>query len=807
MIPKFAHSGHERILCIGAAKRDESALTISRRNRPASLAVNLSTHRRANPLQRFNASTLQRLSCALIFIALTATVSSAMADEPPYKDPNLPVDQRVANLLGRMTVEEKACQLDMYSGRNSLLTADELFGKTRARPDALFVPERAEKAFGNLGIGAIHDLYAYPPLYNAVQKWVIDSNRLGIPALFTGEGLHGYMGYGETIFPQSVNLATTWSPALARAEAAAIASEARADGIDMLFCPVLDVARDPRWGRVEEDFGEDPWLSGQMGLAYVQGMQGGSLATDHTCICEPKHFAGHGSPESGINTAPVHAGEREVRSVFLKSFEPAFREGHAMGVMVAYNDIDGVPCIGNPWLLRTVLRGEWGFRGFTLSDAGAIGRLYRDHHVAATPADAVRLALNSGVDMTFYDFDHETFQNAIIDGVKNGQVSEATLDAAVGDVLRVKFLLGLFDHPFVDEDTDKTVRRSPDHLALSLQVARQSMCLLKNQGNPLPLKKDSKRIAVIGPNANVVLMGDYTSGGSIADLSEYGIFNQVKKIVSPQTQVVFDEGTNIASAVALATGSDVVIMGLGENSSLSGEGHDRSNLDLPGDQEQLLEAVAATGVPVVLVLESGRPLTIPWAAQHVPAILEAWYPGEFGGQAIAETLFGENNPAGRLSISFPKNLGQLPVFYDHFPSKHNRFVDGNDSPVFPFGFGLSYTQFKYDNLNVTVPPPGSDGDVLVTFDLTNTGQRDGDEVAQAYVREMTASVATPERALKAFSRIHLKVGETQTVTLHIKRSDLAVWGANREWAVEPGQFTVWVGGNSQATLTNMFNLQ
>ena len=744
---------------------------------------------------------------SLISIALAAAVSSAMADEPPYKNPNLPVDQRVADLLGRMTLEEKACQLDMYSGRNSLLTTNELFGRTRARPDAHFVPERAEKAFGHLGIGAIHDLYAYPSLYNAVQKWVIGSNRLGIPALFTGEGLHGYMGYGETIFPQSVNLASTWNPGLAHAEAAAIASEARADGIDMLFCPVLDVARDPRWGRVEEDFGEDPYLSGQIGLAYVEGMQGDSLATDHTCICEPKHFAGHGSPESGINTAPVHAGEREVRSVFLKSFEPAIREGHAMGVMVAYNDIDGAPCIANPWLLRTVLRGEWGFQGFTLSDAGAIGRLYRDHHVAATPADAVRLALNSGVDMTFYDFDHQTFQNAIIDGVKNGQVSEATLDAAVGDVLRVKFLLGLFDHPFVDVNLDKTVRRSAEHLALSLEVARESMCLQKNQGNLLPLAKNLKRIAVIGPNSNTVLMGDYTSGDSITDLSEYGIFNQVKKIVSPDTQVLFDEGTNIASAVALATGSDVVIMGLGENSSISGEGHDRSNLDLPGNQEQLLEAVAATGVPVVMALQNGRPLTIPWAAQHVPAILEAWYPGEFGGQAIAETLFGDNNPAGRLSISFPKNLGQLPVFYDSFPSKHNRFVDGNDSPIFPFGFGLSYTQFKYDHLHVTAPQTGGDGDVLVTFELTNAGQRDGDEVAQVYVREMTASVATPQRALKSFSRIHLKAGETQTVTLHIERSDLAVWGANREWTVEPGQFTVWVGGNSQATLTNMFNLQ
>jgi beta-glucosidase len=742
----------------------------------------------------------------VLLAALAISFSTAWADEPPYKNPNLPVDERVADLLARMTLEEKACQLDMYSGRNSLLKTNNLIGGTRARPDAPFVPERAAQAFGHLGIGAIHDLYAYPPLYNAIQKWVIASNPLGIPALFTGEGLHGYMGYNETIFPQSVNLASTWNPSLARTEAAAIASEARADGIDMLFCPVLDVARDPRWGRVEEDFGEDPYLSGQMGLAYVEGMQGDSLASDHTCIAEPKHFVGLGDPESGINTASVHAGEREVRSLLLKSFEPAVREGHALGIMVGYADIDGVPCIANPWLTKTVLRDEWGFQGFTLSDAGAIGRLHSTHFLAATPADAVRLALNSGVDMTFYDFDHDTFQQAIIDGVKNGQVSEATLDAAVSDVLRVKFMLGLFDHPFVDTNLDKTVRRSPEHLPLSLEVARQSLCLLKNQNDVLPLKKDLKRIVVIGPNANIIRLGDYSGGAAIADPSEYGIFKQVKKIVLPDTQVQFDDGSNITEAVALATNSDVVIMGLGENSSLSGEGHDRSSLDLPGNQEQLLEAIVATGVPVVLVLENGRPLTIPWAAEHVPAILEAWYPGEFGGQAVAETLFGDNNPAGRLTISFPKNTGQLPVYYNTFPSKMRRgYVDGNDAALFPFGFGLSYTKFKYDNLNVTVLP--GDGEVLVSFFLTNTGNRDGDEVAQVYVRESFASVATPQRALKAFTRVYLQAGETKTITLHIKQDDLAIWGAERKWAVEPGEFTVWVGGDSRAKLSKTFTLE
>ena len=739
-------------------------------------------------------------------ICLAMAVLPAMG-EPAYKNPNLPVDERVADLLSRMTLEEKARQLDLYNAKKTLVTKSDLLNASQVKPGTPFVPERAEKAFGSLGVGAIHELYPDAQLYNAFQKWEIQSTRLGIPVLLTGEGLHGYMGYDATIFPQSVNLATTWNTDLAREEAAAIASETRAHGVDMILGPVLDVAREPRWGRVEEDFGEDPFLSGQLGLAYVEGVQGDSLATDHTCIAEPKHFAGHGSPESGINTAPVHAGEREVRMYMLKSFEPAIRDGHAMGIMVAYSDIDGVPCTGNPWLLRKVLCNEWGFQGFTLADDGAIARLYATHHVAATPADAACLAINSGVDMQFYDFDHDTFQNALVQGVKDGRISEATLDDAVSRVLRAKFLLGLFDHPFVNPDLESSVCRSQAHLDLSLEVARQSMCLLKNKGRLLPLDKNLKRIAVIGPNANVVQTGDYTGHQASLDMPEYGIFEQVKKIVSPGTQVQFNDGQSLGDAVALATNSDVVILGLGENSKISGEGHDRSNLDLPGNQEQLLEAVVATGVPVVLVLENGRPLTIPWAAEHVPAILEAWYPGEFGGRAIAETLFGDNNPAGRLSISFPKNVGQLPVFYDYFPSKRNRYVDGDDSPQFVFGFGLSYTTFKYDNLAVTVPSRGSDGDVLVTFDLTNTGDRDGDEVAQAYVRETTASVATPQRALKAFSRVALKAGETRNVTLHIKKDDLAIWGAEQEWSVEPGEFTVWVGGDSRATLSKKFNLE
>jgi len=750
------------------------------------------------------------LILAVMAAALTSEISTLKAQDasPFYKNPNLAVDARIADLLGRMTIEEKARQLDMYFGCEDLLdknTNPTVDHHTHAKPDVIFDPQFAEKMLGNLGAGSIHDLYPRAKLSNRIQEWMMKSNRLGIPALFIEEGLHGYMDYGETVFPQSINLATTWNPELARQTGAAIAAQARANGVDMILGPVLDVARDPRWGRVEEDFGEDPFLTGQLGLAYVEGMQGDSLDTDHTVIAEPKHFAGHGSPEGGLNMSPVHAGEREVRSIMLKSFEPAVREGKAMGIMAAYHDIDGVPCAGNPWLLNKVLRDEWGFQGFVLSDLGAIRRLYDTHHVVDSSTNAILLALNSGVDMQFYDFDHATFQNAIVNGVKNGQVTEATLNQAVARVLRVKFLLGLFDHPFVDENLDASVRHCQAHNDLALESARQSMCLLKNENNLLPLKKDLKRIVIIGPNANIARIGDYTEAAH--ESSAQGMLEQIKQVVSTKTEVSFSDGEDIKKAVALAKKADVVILGLGEWLKISGEGFDRSDLNLPGKQEELLEAVAATGKPVVLVLQNGRPLSISWAAKHVPTILEAWYPGEFGGRAIAETLFGDNNPAGRLPISFPRSVGQLPDFYDHFPSKNDSYIEGDSSPLFVFGFGLSYTTFKYDDLQVTAPSTHNADDVLVSCKITNIGECAGDEVAQLYMRQETASVVTPIKALKGFLRIHLQPKESKTVTFHLKQSELAVWNASQVWQVEPGKYTVTVGGSSSADLSAKFILE
>ncbi len=751
------------------------------------------------------------VACGIAFFALLPAVlvsptsvraqqaQPAVGADAIYRQANAPIEKRVDDLLGRMTLEEKVRQLDLYAGAKALV--DKRKDSTHAAADAVFLPEKAQALFGDLGVGGIHDLYPTPEQSNAIQRWAISHNRLGIPVLFIEEGLHGFDT--GTVFPAPINLAATWNPMIARQTGAAIASEARATGVGMILAPVLDVARDPRWGRVEEDFGEDPYLTGQLGLAYARGAQGESLNSDATVVAEPKHFVGHGSPEGGTNTSPVHIGERELRTVMLKSFEPAIRQGHAMGVMAAYHEIDGIPITDDPFVLKTILRQEWGFQGFVLSDLGAIRRLYTVHDVAATPKDAVCMAIRSGVDMQFYDFDHDVFQNALIDCVREGSLSQADLDEAVRSVLRVKFALGLFDQPFVDSGLNAKVHRSQAHLAVSLESARESMTLLKNNGNLLPLSKSIQRIAVIGPNADVARYGDYemeSNGERISMLQ--GI-----RLMVPQSTVTFDAGKDIPSAVAIAKQADIVILGMGEQQGISGEGFDRSNLDLPGNQEQLLEAVVATGKPVVLVLENGRPLTIGWAKEHVPAILEAWYPGEFGGKAIAETLFGDNNPAGRLTITFPRSTGQLPDFYNSDPSRMEKYVDDNGKPLFPFGFGLSYTTFRYGHLAVEPPAPGSHDDVQVTVEVTNTGSREGDEVAQLYMREDVTSVETPRRSLEGFSRIHLKPQETKTVSFRIPQEQLAVWNVEREWAVEPGTFTLWAGGSSEASLTAKFLLK
>jgi beta-glucosidase len=745
------------------------------------------------------ARTLSAMVLGLTISLVAAQKLPTSPSRPVYGKTGAPIEQRIDDLMRRMTLAEKVRQLDFYSGAKDLV--DKHSDDTHAAPGSAFQPEKAQALFGNLGVGAIHDLHPTPEQANTIQQWVIAHNRLGIPALFIEEALHGYDT--GTVFPVPIGLAATWDTDLAQQTASAIASEARAYAVGMILAPVLDLAREPRWGRVEEDFGEDPYLTGQMGLAYVHGAQGESLSSDHSVIAEPKHFAGHGSPEGGTNMSPVHIGERELRSVMLKSFEPAFREGHAMATMAAYHEIDGIPVTADPFLLKKILRQEWGFQGFVLSDLGAIERLYKVHHVAATPKEAACMAIRSGVDMQFYDFPHDIFQQALMDCVQEHTLPMQDLDRAVRSILRVKFQLGLFDKPLVDPALAAQVYRSQSHLVVSLRSARESMTLLKNEDNLLPLSKSTRSIALIGPNVNVARYGDYEKEENGLHIS---LLDGLRKEV-PTAKIEFDDGKDIPAAVNKAKQADVVILGFGERQGISGEGFDRSNLDLPDNQEQLLEAVIATGKPVVLVLQNGRPLTIPWAKAHVPAILEAWYPGEFGGQAIAETLFGDNNPGGKLTVTFPRSVGQLPDFYNADPSRKRKYVDDDGEPVFPFGFGLSYTSFRYEHLSVQAPPAGSNGDVRVRVDITNTGDRVGDEVAQLYIRLETSSVETPERSLQGFSRIHLQPHETRTVTFTVPQSHLAIWNADGKWVTEPGTFTVWAGGSSRAELTTKFALK
>ncbi|HTJ79458.1 MAG TPA: glycoside hydrolase family 3 N-terminal domain-containing protein [Rariglobus sp.] len=756
---------------------------------------------------------------------LFSSQAAAESAKMPFQDASLPIEQRIADLIARMTPEEKARQLDMYAGNGYVIEVarqrgiekdatdhgdaklkEGLFSKfdnaTHASTDATLVPENVKQILGDKGVGSFHDIYPTPEQYNVLQKWVLENSRLPIPALFLEEGLHGSLHFDRTNFPTPLNLASTWDTAIARQTGAAIASEMRATGVAVCLGPVLDLAREPRWGRVEETMGEDPWLVGRMGTAFIQGMQGDSLAANNTMCAMPKHFAGHGSPEAGLNTSVLHAGEREMRMTMLKPFETAFTEGGALTTMAAYHEIDGIPCAANPWLLRTILRKEWGFRGLVLSDLGAIRHIYHRYHLADSVEDAVCIAINAGMNMQFFDFSHEEFQAGVVNGLKAGKLTPEVLDAAVADVLRVKFILGLFDNPYVDPALDAKVRRCAEHNALSLQSARESMTLLRNENHLLPLSKSLTRIALLGRNGDEAQLGDYADGAILR--AHESMLGALKKAL-PAAQIVFDKGEDVKAAISKTADASVIILALGEWQGVSGEGHDRQSLDLPGNQQQLLEAAKATGKPVVLVLQNGRPLTIPWAAENIPAILEAWYPGEFGARAIVETLFGDNNPAGRLPVTFPRTLGQIPVYYGFDEGgRGGNYSDGSKVPLYSFGFGLSYTTFKYANVKAVATDIASD--IIVTADVTNTGKLDGDEVAQLYIHQKVNSVVTPNKALHGFERIHLKAGETRTVTFRVKPKSLELWNTNHEWVVEPGAFTAAVGGSSTDTLVTEFTL-
>lgn len=732
----------------------------------------------------------------VVYVLLTILFACTGKNQPDtvgYKDASLPVNQRVDDLLKRMTVEEKIAQIDMYSGKEVAV----MDGHDASE----YSEEKISSIIGDIGAGSIHDLYPLNvEMANQIQKYMVEKTRLGIPVMGIEEGLHGYCGKGSTTFPVPLQLASAFDTTLIRKIGEVIATESRAHGVHMILGPVLGLARDPRWGRVEETFGEDPFLTALNGTAIVKGMQGKSLANSNAVVAEPKHFAVHSVPEAGSNIATVFIGEREARSSFLYPFEKAVKEGKAKGIMAAYHELDGIPCVFNDWLMKDVLRDEWGFDGFVLSDLGAIRMTVNSHKAAKDTADAMAQTLKAGLNMQFYDFTHESLKAAVLESLANGALTEKQLDEAVRDILRVKFMLGLFENPYINPSLQTTAFHTEESQKLALEAAHKSIVLLKNEGSILPIKNKSVRIAVIGELAQSSYPGGYTN----PEKEGISILNGLKERIGAEQTIQFAKGYDLEQkekglkqqAVRLAKQSDVVIVVVGENVKVVGEGKDRSFIDLDANQVELIKAVKATGKPVVAVLFNGRPLTINWIAENIPAVVESWFSGEKGGLAIADVLLGKVNPSGKLSITFPRSVGQIPFYYNHKPSSKHNYVDVANTPLYAFGHGLSYTNFEYSSLRIQPEKIAPDGTVMVKIKVKNTGDIAGDEVVQLYVRDKVASVTTPVKALKGFERISLNAGESKIISFKLDNEAFSLWNREMKQVVEPGDFLLMLGSAS-----------
>lgn len=746
---------------------------------------------------------------------------------PAYKNPALAPATRVKDLLGRMTLEQKAAQM-MCLWRSKAETLVDANGH--------FDPVKAKKALGKgAGIGQVGrpsdagkgmDARGMAELTNAIQKFFIEEMPLGIPVIFHEECLHGHAAIGGTSFAQPIGLGSTFNPGLVEELFTMTALEARSRGTHQALTPVVDVARDPRWGRVEETYGEDPYLVSRMGVAAVRGFQGDASFRDKTrVIATLKHFAAHGQPESGMNCGPVNVSERVLRETFLSTFKAALHEAGAISVMASYNEIDGVPSHASRWLLRDVLRKEWGFKGFVVSDYYAIWELcYRPethgHFVAKDKAESCRLAVKAGVNIELPDPD---CYRQLVSLVRKGALLESELDELVAPMLLWKFKLGLFDDPYVDPDTADRVTGCDAHRALALRAARETITLLKNENQTVPLNLAKlKTIAVIGPNANRSLLGGYSG----VPKKEITMLEGIKARVGAGIRVLYSEGCKItlsgswnedkvmpgdpeedrrqiAEAVAAAREADVIVLAIGGNEQTSREAWslthlgDRARLDLVGRQEELIQAMAALGKPVVAFLFNGRPLAINRLAESVPAIFECWYLGQETGQAVAEVLFGDVNPSGKLPITIPRSAGHLPVFYNYKPSARRGYLFDDVTPLYPFGFGLSYTQFKFENLRLKKKRIKVGESTFVQVDVTNFDKREGAEVVQMYIRDLVSSVTRPIRELKGFCKVHLAAGETRTIRLDITPESLSFYDIEMEYRVEPGEFEIQVGNSSR----------
>ena len=769
---------------------------------------------------------------------MTKQTSRKAGPKPPavghYRNTKLPVARRVKDLLARMTLEEKAAQMTCIWQQKREKLVDEQGRFDPAKAMAAF-----KKGHGLGQVGRPSDAGSPPAepwkgqtargmaeLTNAIQKFFLENTRLGIPVIFHEECLHGHAARDATSFPQPIGLGATFNPALVEQLFTMTAYEARVRGTHQALTPVVDVARDPRWGRVEETYGEDPYLNTRLGIAAVRGFQGdASLRDKKHVIATLKHFAGHGQPESGMNCAPANVSERLLRETFLQPFRDVLRETGAISVMASYNEIDGVPSHANQWLLRDVLRKEWGFTGFVVSDYYAIWELaYRPdthgHFVAKDKKEACRLAVEAGVNIELPEPDGYLH---LVELVRKGVLKEKQLDELVAPMLHWKFQMGLFDDPYVDPDEAERVVGCESHRSLALQAARETITLLKNENQLAPLDPSKLRsIAVIGPNAHRVLLGGYSGLPKV----NVTVLEGLQAKVGDRIQVLYAEGCRIteggswqqdevipsdpaedrrriAEAVDVAKQADIIVLAIGGNEQTSREAWglkhmgDRTSLDLIGLQDELVDAMLDTGKPVIALLFNGRPLSLNNVSKKVPVIFECWYLGQECGRAVADVLFGDINPGGKLPISIPRSVGHLPVFYNHKPSARRGYLWDEATPLFPFGFGLSYTTFKLENTRLSKKRISRKDSTQVLADVTNTGKRAGFEVVQMYIRDRVSSVTRPVKELKGFQKVWLEPGEQKTVTLEISPGALAFYDVNMNYRVEPGEFEIMVGNSSR----------
>jgi beta-glucosidase len=763
----------------------------------------------------------------LSFILTGGGLLQAQIQKPIYKEPEAPIELRIKDLLGRMTLEDKCRQIDIWHPKMDASKPEELKKGIAALGDTV------KNGIGFLQFKTQMNQAEYAAQFNAIQKYFVEQTRLGIPAISNAEGCHGFVGNGDksTVFPAPPLLGSTWDTALIESVFTAVAKEMRSYGTTHAATPVIDLLRDPRFGRSDEFLGEDPYHVAEMGVAAILGLQGRSKSIDgnHLLACA-KHFAGHGQPEGGTNLAPANFSERVIRENHLYPFEMAVKKANVRTVMASYNEIDGVPNHANSWLLNDVLRGEWGFTGYVISDYDGVNRMFTRQHAALNQAEAGKRAISAGMDFECPSNWKEYCFRYLPEQIKAGEVKESILDSAVARVLRNKFIMGLFEQPYVKiVSENETLEMQKKHRQIALKAAEEGMILLKNDGT-LPFSENKiKRLAVIGPNADEVHYGNYSNNASpgisiLEGLTTYGkgkyevVYSEGFKIYENDTTIKAPEKTveaenlRIQKAVELAKSCDAVLLVMGGNELTCREewkNHtgDYYDLDLLGRQEDLAKAIFALGKQTAVLLINGRPQSVNYLAEKAPAMIEGWYLGQEQGTAVSNVVFGKVNPSGKLAVTFPRHVGQLPVYYNSKPYVHESpYINGEYSPLYPFGFGLSYTTYKYANLKLDTKKVIAGEPVKVSIEVTNSGDRDGDEIVQLYIRDMVSTVTRPVHELKDFARIHLAKGEIKTVEFLITADKLQYYGPDMKRIVEPGEFEVQVGRNSVDYLSGKFEV-